>query len=166
MTSTSNTNSLQKTVYFQAKNHIYLSPLFLEILQIYYKLVILGVWACPPKAAQICKKLTFIWQKKSTWSINFLGILHFKESWNLIGQKQLGKQLQNKTFARHEVCNGKTRIARNSILHCCLEKQMKKFSKKQNTLFWSSFFPNLGKNEFSTSCQKSENYGANSEKDF
>ena len=43
---------------------------------------------------------------------------------------------------------------------------MKKFFKKQNTLFWDSFFPNLGKNELSTSSKKSENYGANSEKDF
>ena len=28
------------------------------------------------------------------------------------------------------------------------------------------FFPNLGKNELSTSCKKLENYGANSKKGF
>ena len=49
-------------------------------------------WACPPKRiAETCTKLWRLPAKNSTWFINFLRILHFKESWNLIDQKQFGK---------------------------------------------------------------------------
>ena len=46
-----------------------------------------------------------------------LEILHFKESCNLIGQEHFGRWLLNKNFARHRVCDGKSRIKWILILH-------------------------------------------------
>ena len=164
MTITSNTISLQKTLFIFRQKIIFIYlPSFLKYYKDITNLLLWEFGHVYQKQHKFVRNWRLSARKKSTWSFNFSGILHFKESWNLIGQKQFGKQLQKKKFAGHEVCNGKTRITRNLILHCCLEKQMEKKLKKRNTLFWGSFFPNLGKNKFSTSCKKSEKYGANSE---
>ena len=39
----------------------------------------------------------------------------------MIGQKHFGLELQKKNFARHGVCDGKSRIKRTFILHCFQE---------------------------------------------
>ena len=79
-------------------------PLFLKYYKNIRNLLFCVFWACPSKAiVPTCKKL---WRlsskkkKKSTRYLNFLEILHFKEYWNLIGQKHFGKWVQNKKFAR------------------------------------------------------------------
>ena len=110
-------------------------------------------------------------QKTNLISQSFWQILHFKESCNLIGQEHFVQYFgQNKHFARHGVCNEKSRIKRTLILHSFLEKKMKKFSKKCNVIFgfflpkfWQKwiFHKNLAPSLFSiysplTSCKKLE----------
>ena len=76
-----------------------------------------------------------ICKQKLTWSLDFFtDFLHFKESYNLIGQQHFGQQLQKKNFARHGVCDGKNK--KNFQFALFLGKTNDKFSKKmQNTLF-------------------------------
>ena len=99
----------RKLVYLHAKKIKFIPPLFLEILQRYCKLVILGTLGSPTKnkSTQLLETLMFICKKINLITKFFLQILHFKESCNLIGQEYLWQLIQNKNFARHEVCNGK-----------------------------------------------------------
>ena len=93
-------------IFMQIK---FIPPLFLEILQRYCKLVILGTLGSPTKnkSTQLLETLMFICKKINLITKFFLQILHFNESCNLIGQEDLWQLIQNKNFARHEVCNGK-----------------------------------------------------------
>ena len=91
-------------IFMQKKSNLSL-PSFLK----YCKLVILGTLGSPTKnkSTQLLETLMFICKKINLITKFFLQILHFKESCNLIGQEYLWQLIQNKNFARHEVCNGK-----------------------------------------------------------
>ena len=103
------------------KKIIFIPSLFLETLQRYYKFGYFGhTWIRTSKViAPTCRKLWCLSaNEKTIWPLNFLGILHFKEFCDLFGQEHFGQYLENKNFARHGVCDGKSRIKRTFILHC------------------------------------------------
>ena len=82
-----------------------------------------------------------ICKQKLTWSLDFFtDFLHFKESYNLIGQQHFGQQLQKKNFARHGVCDGKNK--KNFQFALFLEKTNDKFFQK------NAKYPVFHKNTF------------------
>ena len=89
------------------KKIIFIPSLFLEILQRYYRLVILGTLCMLGHTHQKWKQQLLgnsdVYSKPKINLISqfFLDILNFKESCNLIDQEHFGPYLQNKKFARH-----------------------------------------------------------------
>ena len=76
----------------------------------------------------------------------FLEILHFKESWNLIGWQHFGPWLKNQNFARYGIGSEISTTILISILDYFQEKLTTKFSKKPpKTLFWGHFGPFMPK---------------------
>lgn len=96
-----------KRQYQIAENFSFLKYLFLEILQRYYRLVILGTLCMLGHTHQKRKQQLLgnsdVYSKPKINLISqfFLDILNFKESCNLIDQEHFGPYLQNKKFARH-----------------------------------------------------------------
>ena len=84
---------------------------FLEILQIYCKLVIFGTlgmpgYTHPKRYYQVVENVCVYLQAKTNFIIYFFfEILHFKDSFNLIGQQHFGPQFENLNFARYAIDN-------------------------------------------------------------
>ena len=92
-------------IYQKAKNQLH-PHVLLKILQRYVNFLFCLLWACLPMHTQndsinLQNTSMFICKPKINFIIPFLlEILHFKESYNLIGQ-HFASQLHNQNFARY-----------------------------------------------------------------
>ena len=135
-----------------AKNHIYPPPLFwniTKILQTCYIGYFGHDWPCQPKAiALACTKLWCLSvNKRSTWSLSFLQILHFKNPAIWLAKSILGNNSRARILPDMEFVMESQES--KEISFCIVFRKNKRqnfFKKIHNTLFLGLFCPNLGKN--------------------
>ena len=166
MTSTSNTNSLQKTLFIFRQKIIFINlPSFLKYYKNITNLLFWEFGHVHQKQHKSVRNWRLSAKKNQLDPSSFQGYYTLKnpEIWlvkNNLENNFRTRNLPGMRFAMEDKNYKKFHFA------LLFGKTNEKIFKKAIYPILGLLFPNLGKNELSTSCKKSENYGANSMKDF